>query len=63
MKEVLEAAEELRKANERFSVANKAVADFTARLTAAQRDRNTASGDITRALNLLKAAVDLEQGK
>lgn len=63
MKEVLEAADELRKASDRYAVADKAVADLTARLNAAQRDRNVASGDVSKMLGILKTAVDLQQGK
>lgn len=60
MKAVLEAAEELRKAEERYVTVNKAVADLTARLNAAQRDRNIASAELSKTLGLLKAAVDTE---
>jgi hypothetical protein len=57
---VLEAAEELRKARDRFAVADKAIADLQVRTGAAVRDRTAALADITKALTALKTAVDAE---
>jgi len=57
---VLEAAEELRKARDRFAVADKAIADLQVRTGAAARDRTAAQTDINKALTALKAAVDAQ---
>jgi hypothetical protein len=60
---VLDAAEELRKARDRFAVADKAITDLQVRTGAAVRDRTAAQTEINNALAALKTAVDAESDK